>query len=398
MDSTYTGLPFDDTDPEAAALFANTGTEPVLRKRMRNVDSASAVLTDENVRAAIPALQECWVHDVICPALRLRVHPTGGKSYYVQRSEIEDAGSGREFLGDASEFTIAQAREKVRWRAMGVYLSTPRKKYRRDMRINEVLEKYFQEYPPERSVWFRTTKTLFYKYIAPRYGDYFLAGIHKERWLTLIETAALDLPSRGINLHKGLRSFLNWSITRGLLQTNALSRTKVELPIFEVPPNPKSLSVDNLCDIFRAAQDLGEPWSTMVALFVLTGEAMEHVRHVANGNIDWDTNIWTPERRAAPKWTVQLSPEAVKLLAPYRDRKNYFFQSPRSALPINFYTEIIEQLRTKTWIPWEWTIRDIRFAVRREIEQLGGDRNALMLWSKNFVSLCARKEDDEVTL
>jgi integrase len=397
MDSTYAGLPFEDIDPEPAAFFANLASNVLLQNWMRQ--PTRVILTDENVRAAVAGSQESWVRDLECIGLRLRIRPTGGKSYYLQRSEIEDAGSGREFLGDASDFTVAQMRTKVTWLATGLYPSKPtRIKYRRDMKITKVFEKYFQEHPPAQSAWFRTAKPLFDRYVAQRYGGYFLSGMHKERWLTLIETATLDQRSRGINLHKALRSFLNWAVKRGLLQANPLARTKVELPEFEAPPNPKTLSVKQLCDVYRAARVLGEPWSIMIGLLILTGEAMEHVRHLENRNIDWNQNLWAPERQIAPEWTVRLSPEAVELLMLYRNQQGYFFRSPRSALPINFYTEIIEQLNVKTWVPWKWGIRDIRFAVRREIDRFGGDNDAVLQWSKHFVSMCDPKEDDEVTL
>ena len=398
MDSTDEGLPFEDIDPQAAALFATTATDAVLRKWMREPCAAKVILTDENVRAALPGAKESWIRDADCPGLRLRIRPTGSKSYYLERSDIRDAGSRRVFLGEASDFTVAQMRTKVKWLTTGLYVSKPRRiKYRRDMRIIEVFEKYFQEYHPH-SAWFKTAKVLFYNHIAPKYGHYFLSGIHKERWLTLIESVTLEQPSRGSNLHKALRSFLNWAVQRGLLQANPLSRTRVEIPTFDGPPKPKALSVKQLLDIYRAAQILGEPWSAMVGFLILTGEAMDHVRHLENRSIDWNQNLWTLERRVAPEWTVQLSPEAVELLMPYRNQKGYFFRSPRSALPINFYTEIVEQLRAKTLVPWNWGIRDIRFAVRQEIVRLGGDSEGILLWSKNFVAIRDWKAEDEVTL
>jgi hypothetical protein len=81
------------------------------------------------------------------------------------------------------------------------------------MRISAVLIEYFQN-RPERSDWFKTVKGLFDRYIVPRYGDYWLADIDRERWLTLVETVALDQPSRGMNFLKALKSFLSWAVKR----------------------------------------------------------------------------------------------------------------------------------------------------------------------------------------
>jgi integrase len=409
------GLPFEDVDPEAAAFFDATW-EPILRSWMRP-HPLSVTLSDELVRATKCGAKESWVHDKECRGLVLRLRPSGARGYYFlpgrrrysseREFELEYDGPNRKFIGDASIYTVSHARKAVEWLANGGFvlgkagdvLRARVKKYPRRMRINEVIEKYFEENPPDRT-WFRTVKTLFDHYVTPRYGGYWLAGIGHERWMTLIETATLDKPSRGINLHKTLRSFLYWAVRRGLLQANPLSRTKVEIPVLPDPPEPQFLKSIELCAVWRAAQGLGEPWFTMLGLLILTGEAMEHIRQIQSNDIDWDQGLWSVERRVAPNWTVRLSPEAIELLLPYRNRQGYFFRSPRSDFPINFYTEIIERLRTDIRVPaWEWGLRDIRSAVRSEIAGLGEGPDAVLQWSKNFAAARDQKvEDDECNL
>jgi len=159
----------------------------------------------------------------------------------------------------------------------------------------------------------------------------------------------------------------------------------------------------------RAARKLGEPWSTMVILLILTSESMEHIRKIEGRDIDWDKRIWTVDRRAAPAWTVRLSPEAMALIQPYRDVDGYLFRSPRTKsgkslcspnlpMPINFYTEIIERLRRKAGVPWTWSLRDLTRAVRSEIDRLGEGEDAVLLWSDRFTAALNHNYEEEVAL
>jgi integrase len=201
-----------------------------------------------------------------------------------------------------------------------------------------------------------------------------------------------------MNFFKALKSFLYWAAKRGLLEANPLSKTKFELPLLPDPPKPARLHIDDLVKIGRAARELGQPWSLMVALLMLTGEPMEQIRQIKGRDIDWDKGIWTVDRRAALKWAVRLSPEVMTLIQPHRAVKGHIFLSPRTNSGINFYTEVIERLREKTWIPWTWSVRDLRRAVRSEIDGLGEGEDAVLLWSDRFTAALNQNHDDEVAL
>jgi integrase len=123
-----------------------------------------------------------------------------------------------------------------------------------------------------------------------------------------------------------------------------------------------------LRSIYEAALKLGAPWSVMVGLTMITGEAIEDIRHLRDRDIDWKACTWTVEWRGTPSAfssrlrIIALRAEALALLVPYRDTKGYFFQSPRSLLPrpINFYAEVIERLKDKSGVNSDWGIKDLR--------------------------------------
>jgi integrase len=428
MDSTNDEFLFEYLDPnEVAALVGEAPAERDRRERSRH--PLRLQLTDELVRAAACGPKERWLLDSRCPGLALRISARS-KSYYLitsylrvwENAEEEDprrqrrrrrrrgeGGPRRVFVGNSLDLTVDQARKKVEWLATGIYLEEPRRKLRRSTQTNAALTEYFQENRPEDSDWFKTVKRLFDRYIVPRYGDHRLSDIGRERWLILVQSVALDQPSRGVNLFKALKSFLSWAAKRGLVQANPLSKTKFEVPLLPAPPRPARLHFEDLVHICRAARRLGEPWSKMVPLLMLTGEPMEHIRQIEGRDIDWENRSWRVNRRAAPKWTVRLSPEAMALIEPYRDVEGFFFLSPRTKsgntrfslnqpMPINFYTEIIERLRTKTSIPWPWSLRDLRRAVRSEIDGLGEGEDAILLWSNRFTTALNYNVEDEVAL
>jgi len=160
-------------------------------------------------------------------------------------------------------------------------------------------------------------------------------------------------------------TFLYWAVERDLIDANPLARMKSPTPPVR---EPIRLLPSELRSIYDAAQKLGAPWSVMVGLTMITGEAIEDIRHLRDRDIDWTSQTWTVEWRGAPSAfssrlrTIRLRPEVLALLARYRDTKGYFFQSPRSLLsrPINFYAEVIERLKEQSGVNSDWGIKDIR--------------------------------------
>ncbi|HVV27369.1 MAG TPA: integrase family protein [Rhizomicrobium sp.] len=352
MIETYNGMPFEDTDPALAVQIERLLQDSPFKRR-KPWFGVRVMLTDALVQAAICDGSEAWVMDQANPALALRLRPTGGKSWYYLYDK--DEGARREYLGSVADYTVEEARKKAEWAAGEYGFVRPPPRLRGDMRVAAIVAQYFDEHPPDASDWFKTVQSLFDRYLLPRFGTEFLSVVRKDRWLLLIEKAALEQRSRGANLHKALRAFLSWSVKRGVLHANPLAKTVLDLPSKR---EGVRFRMDDLCAIYEAAQTLGHPWAAMVGLAILTREAIEEVRQIRGTDIDWKTGIW----RVDPP--ITLTPEMRNFLEPYRLAKGYFFQSPRvlHPRPINFYREILERLRTISGIPGTWTMRDVRRA------------------------------------
>jgi hypothetical protein len=352
MIEAYNGMPFEDADP-ALAIQIERLLQDSPFKRRKPWFGVRVMLTDALVQAAICDGNEAWVMDKANPALALRLRPTGGKSWYYLYDK--DEGARREYLGSVTDYTVEEARKKAEWTAGEYGFVRPPPRLRGDMRVAAIVVQYFNEHPPDASDWFKTVQSLFDRYLLPRFSGEFLSAIRKDRWLLLIEKAALEQKSRGANLHKALKAFLSWTVKRGVLHANPLAKTVLDLPSER---ETVRLRMDDLCGIYETAQTLGSPWAAMVGLAILTREAIEDVRQIRGSDIDWNAGVW----RAGPP--IKLTPEMRNLLEPYRFTKGYFFQSPRilHPRPINFYREILERLRTVSDVPGIWTMRDVRRA------------------------------------
>jgi integrase len=315
--------------------------------------------------------------------LALRLRRTGGKSFY-----FLDRGR-RERLGRAADYTVAEARKKAEWAIGEFNFEKLPAKLRRSMRIEQAASEYLKQRPMGSSDWFKTVESLFSKHLIPRFGSRPLASVRKDQWLLLIEKTALEQRSRGVNLHKSLRSFLSWAVQHGLIEANPLAKTSLDL--IRLPFHRKCpIKIDDLCAIYDAAQKLGYPWGAMVGLVILTGEGIEIVRQLRRRDIDFQHHTWTVTNhgrvgRRPYMRVLSLPAAAMDLLAPYQKTDGYLFPSPRKSnlTPINFHIEIVEKLRAMSSVRGNWRMRDIKEGALHQIGRFDG-LDAHSAWAKKF--------------
>jgi integrase len=276
----------------------------------------------------------------------------------------------------------------------------PTKLVRHIPRIEEVLTEYFKDHPPQSSDWFAKQANLFDRYVVPRYGGQWLAGVGKHRWLEVIETAANEQRTQAIELHKSLKAFLNYARKRELLRFNPLARTTLDsLSIRDASSITATfLKIDHLCAIYDAAQKLEPPRGPVFGLAILTGESIADACQVQDRDVDWERNTWTVEWHEGPGLTptpgriMRLPAEAVEILAQYRYTKGYFFPSPDSlGFPRPVSVGISESLKADCGVDGDWGTREIRRAVCREVKFMGNGPDAVLGWSKKFATHLSRK-------
>ncbi|MCP1199075.1 integrase family protein [Notoacmeibacter sp. MSK16QG-6] len=373
------GLPYDDIDPETAAIVdAERDGEPaVARHRKYQSHGASLELTDPLVALARPCKTEQWLFDTVNRSLAVRVKPTGGKTFYYYGQASGGENSRRIRLGSTADYTVQQARVKADWAASSSSV-VAEPKLRRSLPISKALVEYFGDHSPADSDHFKTVQSYFYSHIEPRFGDRPFSGVSREEWIVLAETIALDQRSRGINFHKSLKALLGWAARRGLLKVNPLHHHKLEIPPVR---SKRNLDKDELGAIYIEAENLGQPWQDMVRLVILTGEPIEYVRKMRGGDIDWKRGIWHVEhsgifvRRRRPLRSVSFTPEALALLDAYREISGPFFPSPASLhrdACLNYRQEIHDQLIELCDFKKRFGMGDVRRGVHAMVTKQGG--------------------------
>jgi hypothetical protein len=131
------GLPIEDDQPEIAALFLAERAGQVPKRRRR--DWLTIELTDQLIEMAQCRERENWIQDSVNQFLALRLRPTGGKSFYFLFSDREFHECRRDFLGNCSDYTVAEARCKAdQFFKMLPLFEKPPKRLRRTAAIEEV--------------------------------------------------------------------------------------------------------------------------------------------------------------------------------------------------------------------------------------------------------------------
>ena len=398
MNYEFEGMPFEDLSPNVAPAGEGSKELSPANRRSRR-ECAYVDLTDELVASARCDTSEAFVFDLKNPRLALRLRGSGHKSWYLlapaERSTYPDdpiRSARRKFLGDVGTFSVADARKKAEWERQDLSIIKRQRRLRGDLRVSAVVSEYFKDHSPEHQEWFATVQSLFGQYLLPKYRTRTLSAIRKAQWIEMIEVASLHQVSRGRNLLKALRAFLSWAVARGVIDANPLLRLKLDLPSARTMVY---LAEADLAQIYEAAQSIEKPWSVMLALVILTGEAMEDVRQLQRGDIDWSSETWTVEWAEdflygrSPIRTIHLSQEALRLLAPFRSANGYFFPSNGAHFwpkPINFYSEVIDRLNEIAGTRRKWGLRDCRQGAFHAISRRGEGKCALDHWSKELIA------------
>lgn len=342
-------------------------------------------LTEELVRLATTKENEVWFGCEDEPNLRVRLKKSGSKSYYfVTRHYLQENQNSniiqywgskkhrRFLLGKCSDLTLEQAKREVRRITQNVdFPSDFSRKLSKSITTIEAIEEFYTEkgIKQSRKGWPLRVKNLFNQYVIPHLGSDLIRIVRSDRWLLMVKKATADKETRGRDLHKALKTFLYWASRRQLIYGNPLAQTAhFAIPVYErVWIKPEAAR-----SIYNAAQNLGYPWSAMIALIMTTGETLETVRHIEGRHIDWETGIWTVSHRKSewqPAKKITLQSGILELLFPHRN-PDLLFKSRQLSVrrgqqkyynrnPINLHTGVLDHLKSASG-DTSWRIKDLR--------------------------------------
>jgi hypothetical protein len=187
--------------------------------------SDAMILTNESVRAAETPSTESWLRDLSFPYLWLQVTTAGAKNYWCGPSQKDEQPFL--YVGSWIYYTVHDARIKAERLAKSLPLATVQRNFRSSMPIKSVVLEYVQETDLDCPI---SLEAFFDRCLVPDYGDASLSGIHKERWLSLIEDTSKNKLINRDFLHRNTTDFLGWAVKKQLLRRNPLSGTSVVKP------------------------------------------------------------------------------------------------------------------------------------------------------------------------
>ena len=181
--------------------------------------------------------------------------------------------------------------------------------------INDVFPIYMERYAKVRQKAWRETERVFELDVLPRIGKKDIAEVGRLDMVNLIDAVSDRGPIMANRTLAYVRKFFNWSIERGYITTSPCAGIK---PPGVAKARERSLDDDELAEVWKAAETLGDPWEAIAKLFILTAQRREEVVGMRWPELDLDKAIWTlPGERTKNKRAheVPLVTTATDLLA-----------------------------------------------------------------------------------
>jgi integrase len=273
----------------------------------------------EQVKAA-SVRQE--IPDRHLPGLYLVIQPSGSRSWAVR---YRHNGTPRKYtIGSFPAINLKGARDlaaKV-MRAVAEGRDPGReKKQERSIKPDTVdaVARQFVELHCHRANRPRTareTQRLLDLHVLPRWRGRLVRDITRRDVLDLLDRVVdAGKPIAANRTHAAIRKLFNWAVGRDVIASSPCAGVK--------PPTPEQsrdrvLSDDELCNVWRAANQLSGPFGALVKLLILTGQRRDEVARVTWIEVDLNARLWTlPKDRTknGQPHDIPLSKPATAILA-----------------------------------------------------------------------------------
>jgi integrase len=282
-----------------------------------------AKISKRTVDATTAADREVWVWDSEVKGFGLRVRPNGRKVYVVEYRP-GDGGRGapkrRYTIGQhGSPWTPDKARAEA-IRVLGQVKSgkdpASERSARRDQgdTVMNLSARFIEAMKRKRRRSWAETERVFAKDINPAIGSKDVGTVTRQDIVRLRDRVAKRGPIMSNRTLAYLRRFFNWCREEGLIAASPCDGVK---PVGEVKSRARTLSDDELVEVWSAAEGQGKPWGAIVQLLLLTAQRRAEVCQMTWDEIDLERSVWTiPGERAKNNepHEVPLTESAVKIL------------------------------------------------------------------------------------
>ena len=282
----------------------------------------SRPLTARTVETIKPLSHRQEIPDAHMPGLYLIVQPSGVRSWAVR---YRSGGQTRKHtLGPFPAIDLKTARDLASkaLRAVAEGRDPGREKALERTTLPDTVEavaRQFVELHCRRANRPRTiegTQQLLDLHVLPRWRKRLIKDITRRDVLDLLDgIVESGRPVAANRALTAIRKLFNWAVERDIIASSPCAGVK--------PPTPEQsrdrvLGDDELCNVWRAADQLSGPFGALVKLLMLTGQRRDEVARMSWSEVDLDARLWTlPKERSknGQPHDIPLSEPAVAILA-----------------------------------------------------------------------------------
>jgi integrase len=315
--------------------------------------------------------------DAGCPGFGVKVTPKGRKVFVVL---YRTGGAGSKLrkytIGPYGRVTLHQARvaaQKVfAARLEGRDLAAEKREARRRIvvdRVDELLEAYIAQRLSQNRSGDEIARLLRRELGKPWAGR----SIHEIRKRDVADVIA-TVEQRGAHFAanktlKSMKTFFRWCVGRAILDHS---------PADGVPLPTKQVARDRVLDdkeivlIILAARKIGDPYSGIIELLVLTGQRRKEVARLSWEELDFEKRTWTiPKLRTknGKEHVVHLSEEALAVLNRMERRGPWVF-SVSGNKPYSAVSDVKPMLDKLSGVTG-WRLHDLRRTCVSGLARLG---------------------------
>lgn len=263
------------------------------------------------------------VPDAATPGLYLVVQPSGKKSWTVRYRN--GAKHRRMSLGRFPAVTLADARAKAREvQAAAAEGHDPagEREHQRAERIDARLSErdrvktLFTQYAKRHLASLKSGAVVereLQRHVVDRWGDRDIHEITRRDVLDLLdEIADSGRVVTANRVRAYLNKFLSWCVERDVIDASPAMGVK---PVAKERSRDRVLSDEEICWLWRACEDLGQPWGPLGQTLLLTGQRLGEVVGMTDAEINGDEwHLPAARTKNGRAHVVPLSPAAQDVL------------------------------------------------------------------------------------
>jgi len=359
--------------------------------------------TDRELKALKPGADWVDVVDSKTPGLLVRVGPLNAKKQFKRTFCYAARFPGstsrvRAALGEYDlDLTLEQAREKAgEWRRLIRDGIDPRKQAekaaeeaesQRKLRFDVLMEDYVKRRLPALRSGPQVEQML-RRDVLPFWKDKLITDIKRPDVIEVVE-AVIDRgsPGQARNTLFAVRAFLNWVVTRGVMETSPCDRLDLKNLLGKKKVRQRVLLDHEIRAFWQACGRLAYPYGDLFKLLLVTGQRRTEVAEASWPEIDTASKLFVvpPSRfKSDAEHRVPLSPMAMEVIDSLPRFKSsdakYLFSVENGRKPVSGYAdakvkldaamlEILREADPEAVLP-PFVLHDLRRTMRTRLSSL----------------------------